>query len=79
MKFLFSLLLIWYFSATLAQGFEWPALTYKPKEFCGRNDTYDITMLDCLKCKHDLAHPTFYGKTVYSTVTSCHTNINNNF
>ncbi len=47
--------------APSVDAFEWPSLTYLPKEKCGRNETYDISMMRCEKCRDPLAHPSING------------------
>ena len=47
----------------LTQAFEWPTITFKHKNQCNINQTYDIQMLNCEECtSSDFAVPTNSGK-----------------
>ena len=53
----------------LTQAFEWPTITFKHKNQCNVNQTYDIQMLNCEECtSSDLAVPTDSGKFSYTTI-----------
>ena len=47
----------------MIQAFEWPTITFKHKNQCNVNQTYDIQMLNCEECtSSNLAVPKDSGK-----------------
>ena len=57
------MIVYFYFIAFLAfvRAFEWPAITFKHKNQCTTNETYDIQLLNCEICSSNLAVPSKSG------------------
>ena len=61
----------------MIQAFEWPTITFKHKNQCNVNQTYDIQMLNCEECtSSNLAVPKDSGK-LYSNFDITNLNIVN--
>ena len=54
------ILQFWAFFA-LTRAFEWPSITFKHKNQCTVNETYDIQLLNCEICNSEYAIPSKSG------------------